>query len=323
MITIRDINKFTPQQREQLLEDIEATRGQGSPFERAEMLEIYFSKKPDSPAAYLINNADSLHDAGEPETRAALIAGEISWSWIPCGFPREMQLEALERIANGEYQNAICDEMKGRLEGGEDGDLDDSLHAGFLARDAIRELPMFLDPDNYIKAVEFNWEMLGHPDFPLPDIRIDRLPRAEVVVREGIAESTAYILRTILQNGKDINGFDIREDCTLDHIDPASKGYELSFGNMQPMMRRLNSRKNDRSLADYLDSEVAAGRMTQQRRDDLVELDEARKKDATAFMDWWLTQHQQAYDNRVSANGGDGKYNDTQHPEPLAETQVS
>lgn len=220
-------------------------------------------------------------------------------------------------------QNAICDEMKGRLEGDEDGDLDDSLHAGFLARDAIRELPMFLDPDNYTKAVEFNWEMLGHPDFPLPDIRIDRLPRAEVVVGEGISVPTAYILRTILQNGKDINGFDIREDCTLDHIDPASQGYELSFGNMQPMMRRLNSRKNDRPLADYLDYEVAAGRMTQQRRDDLAELDEARKKDATAFMDWWLTQHQQAYDNRVSANGGDGKYNDTQHPEPLAETQGS
>lgn len=193
----------------------------------------------------------------------------------------------------------------------EDGDLDDSLHAGFLARDAIRELPMFLDPENYIKAVEFNWEMLGHPDFPLPDIRIDRVPRAEVVVGEGIAVSTAYILRTILQNGKDINGFDIREDCTMDHIDPASQGHELSFGNMQPMMRRLNSRKNDRSLADYLDGEVDAGRMTQQRRDDLVELDEARKKDATAFMDWWLTLHQQAYDNRVSANGGDGKYSDT------------
>ena len=139
-----------------------------------------------------------------------------------------------------------------------------------------------------------------------PDIRIDRLPRAEVVVRVGIAESTAYVLRVILQNGKDINGLDIREDCTLDHIDPACEGNELTFGNMHPMIKRLNSRKKDRPLADYLDGEVKAGRMTSRRRDDLVELDEARKKDPTGFMDWWLRQHQNAYDN---ANGGDGKSN--------------
>ena len=315
MITVKDLK--TPEARQPFLAEYLKLPREDSQDARARVLDLYSSSRKDSPACYVVTNLDLLAPNGKPdvpEVWSALENCEIHFSDTPGGLPREQQLEWLRLVTEekmGQQRALMLCRAEFQDEDGDETEEAGGEELGFLNRDARRELPAFLAPDDYRKAVEFNWEMLGHPDYPLPDIRIDRLPRAEVVVRVGIAESTAYVLRVILQNGKDINGFDIREDCTLDHIDPACEGNELTFGNMHPMIKRLNSRKKDRPLADYLDGEVETGRMTSERRDALVELDEARKKNPTAFMDWWLLQHQNDYDN---ANGGDGKSSDTQHP---------
>ena len=308
MITVKDLK--TPEARQSFLAEYLKLPREDSVDARARVLDLYSSRKEGSPACYVVKNLDLLAPNGKPdvpEVWSALENCEINFSHTPGGLPREQQLEWLRLVTEEKMgQEAAFKLCRAEFQD-EDGDETGEAggeELGFLNRDARRELPAFLAPDDYRKACEFNWEMLGHPDYPLPDIRIDRLPRAEVVVRVGIAESTAYVLRVILQNGKDINGLDIREDCTLDHIDPACEGNELTFGNMHPMIKRLNSRKKDRPLADYLDGEVEAGRMTSECRNALVELDEARKKNPTAFMDWWLLQHQNAYDN---ANGGGDK----------------
>ena len=315
MITVKDLK--TPEARQPFLAEYLKLSREDSLDARTRLLDLYSSRKEGSLACYVVANLDLLAPDGKPdvpEVWSALENCEINFSNTPGGLPREQQLEWLRLVTEekmgqqeasrqcwAEFQDEYGDET---AEAG--GEELVSLH-----RDARKELPAFLAPDDYRKAAEFDWEMLGHPGYPLPDIRIDRLPRAEVVIRAGIAVSTAFVLRVILQNGEDINGFDIRDDHTLDHIDPASEGNELTFGNMHPMIGRFNSRKKDRPLADFLDGEVETGRMTSERRDALVELDEARKKNPTAFMDWWLRQHQNAYDN---ANGGDGRSNDTQHP---------
>ena len=315
MITVKDLK--TPEARQPFLAEYLKLPREDSLAARTRVLDLYSSRKEGSLACYVVVNLDLLAPNGKPdvpEVWSALENCEINFGDTPGGLPREHQIEWLRLVTEEKMGQQTASRQCWAEFQDEDGDETAEAgneELGFLNRDARRELLAFLAPDDYRKAVEFDWEMLVHPDYPLPDIRIDRLPRAEVVVRAGIAESTAYVLRVILQNGKDINGFDIREDCTLDHIDPASEGNELTFGNMHPMIRRLNSRKNDRPLADYLDGEVKAGRMTSRRRDDLVELDEARKKNPTGFMDWWLRQHQNAYDN---ANRGDGKSNDAQHP---------
>ena len=307
MITVKDLK--TPEARQLFLAEYLKLPREDSLDARARALDLY-SSRSGSPALYVVYNLDLLAPNGKPdvpEVWSALENCEINFSHTPGGLPREQQIEWLRLVTEEKMgQQTAFRQFWAEFQ---DEDDDETTEAGgeelvSLHRDAKKELPAYLAPDDYRKACEFNWHMLGHPDYPLPDIRIDRLPRAEVVVRVGIAVSTAYVLRVILQNGKDINGFDIREDCTLDHIDPASEGNELTFGNMHPMIRGFNSRKKDRPLADFLDGEVEAGRMTSERRDALVELDEARKKDPTAFMDWWLLQHQNDYDN---ANGGDGK----------------
>ena len=309
MITVKDLE--TPEARQSFLAEYLKLSREDSLDARTRVLGLYSSRKEGSPACYVVNNLDLLASNGKPdvpEVWSALENCEISFSHTPGGLPREQQLEWLRLVT----EEKMGQQTASRLCWAEFQDEDDeTVEAGgeelvSLHRDAKKELPAYLAPDDYRKACEFNWHMLGHPDYPLPDIRIDRLPRAEVVIRVSIAVSTAFVLRVILQNGKDINGFDIRDDHTLDHIDPASEGNELTFGNMHPMIRGFNSRKKDRPLADYLDGEVEAGRMTSQRRDALVELDEARKKNPTGFMDWWLLQHQNAHDN---ANGGGGKSN--------------
>lgn len=315
MITVKDLKE--PEARRPFLAEYLKLPREDSLDARTIVLDLY-SSRTGRPACYVVNNLDLLAPNGKPdvpEVWSALENCEINFSHTPGGLPREQQLEWLRLVTEEKmWQQTAMRQCWAEFQD-EDGDETTEAEGeelGSLHRDARRELPEFLGPDDYRKATEFNWHMLGHPDYPLPDIRIDRLPRAEVVIRVGIAVSTAFVLRVILQNGKDINGFDIRDDHTLDHIDPACEGNELTFGNMHPMIRGFNSRKNDRPLADYLDGEVEAARMTSRRRNALVELDEARKKNPTGFMDWWLLQHQNAYDN---ANGGDGKSNDTQHPE--------
>ena len=318
MITVKDLK--TPEARQPFLAEYLKLPREDSLDARARVLGLY-SSRSGRPACYVVNNLDLLASNGKPdvpEVWSALENCEISFSHIPGGLPREQQIEWLRLVTEEKIGQETALRLCWAEFQDEDGDetAEETAEAGgeelsCLHWDARRELPAFLAPDDYRKACEFNWHMLGHPDYPLPDIRIDRLPRAEVVIGVDIAVSTAFVLRVILQNGKDISGFDIRDDHTLDHIDPASEGNELTFGNMHPMIGRFNSRKKDRPLADFLDGEVKTGRMTSERRDALVELDEARKKNPTGFMDWWLRQHQNAYDN---ANGGDGKSNDTQHP---------
>lgn len=310
MITVKDLK--TPEARRLFLAEYLKLPREDSLDARTIALDLYTSKG--RPARYVVNNLDLLAPNGKPEVPevwSALENCEINFSHTPGGLPREQQLEWLRLVTEEKMgQETALRQCRAEFQ---DEDGDETAEAGgeelgYLHRDARRELPAFLAPDDYRKAADFNWDMLGHPDYPLPDIRIDRLPRAEVVIRVGIAVSTAFVLRVILQNGKDINGFDIRDDHTFDHIDPACEGNELTFGNMHPMIRGFNSRKKDRPLADYLDGEVEAGRMTPSRRDALLGLDEVRKKNPTEFMDWWLLQHQNAYDN---ANGGDGKSNDS------------
>lgn len=313
-ITVKDLK--TPEARQPFLAEYLKLPREDSVDARARALGLY-SSRSGRPACYVVKNLDLLALSGKPdvpEVWDALENCEIKFSHVPGGLPREQQLEWLRLVTEEKIGQETA--LRQCLAEFQDEDGDEPADAGgeelsYLHWDARRELPAFLAPDDYRKACEFNWNMLGHPDYPLPAIRIDKLPRAEDVIGVNIAVSTAFLLRVILQNGKDINGFDIRDDHTLDHIDPASEGNELTFGNMHPMIRGFNSSKKDRPLADFLDGEVKAGRMTSQRRDDLVELDEARKKNPTGFMDWWLRLHQNAYDN---ANGGDGKSNDAQHP---------
>ena len=238
MITVEDLK--TPEARRPFLVEYLKLPREDSLDARTIALDLYTSKG--RPARYVVNNLDLLAPNGKPEVPevwSALENCEINFSHTPGGLPREQQLEWLRLVTEEKMGQQTASRLCWAEFQDEDGDETaeaEGEELGFLHKDARRELPAFLAPDDYRKAAEFNWEMLGHPDYPLPDIRIDRLPRAEVVIRVGIAVSTAFVLRVILQNGKDINGFDIRDDHTFDHIDPASEGNELTFGNTHPMI---------------------------------------------------------------------------------------
>lgn len=304
MITVKDLS--TPEERGPFMDAVLLSQGQGSESERAKTLGIY-SGKTGNPANYVISNLDALAPNGTPEVQEvwdAVRSCETTLSWLPGGLPREMQLEWLSRRRDGEGQSTLNEELWARFQS----DEEEGGDASVLQSRTISELLAFYPKEDVRRIAEFDWEMAGHPDHPIPIVLPDRLPMADIVLGEGIGRQTAWILLYMLQGGFDMGGWRIQWwGFDMDHIDPAVEGHELTLGNTQLLRKHDNASKGATPLPDFLDWQALEGRMTSERRDGLVKLYEARKADPTGFMDWWL----RAEKTKRDVVGVEGRHNDT------------
>lgn len=294
MITIHDLK--VPEKRKQFMDAYLADPKKGTLSDRTRQMGIFSSRTPDSPADYIVSNLDALAPDGSPtvpEVWQAVEACEVGLSWTPGSLPAEMQLGWLRDVRSGMGQERAHVKWANIFKNGEDSEEADGAQSSpsTLEFKTVAELLSFYTPERLSVLEEQPWLMAGHPGFEIEIVLPDRLPLAGVVVGEGLSRTAAWILLYMLQEGVDILGWPITwNGHHIDHIDPASEGYELCFGNAQLLRKYENSRKSDLPLQDYLSMEVERGIITLKFREDIVSLNAERRRDAQVYMDWQIEQ---------------------------------
>ena len=294
MITNHDLK--VPEKRKQFMDAYLADPKEGTLSERTRQMGVFSSRTPGSPATYIVGNLDALAPDGSPavpEVWQAVEACEVGLSWTPGSLPAEMQLGWLRDVRSGMGQERAHVKWATIFKNGEDSEEADGAQSSpsTLEFKIVAELLSFYTPERLSVLEEQPWLMAGHPGFEIEIVLPDRPPLAGVVVGEGLSRTAAWILLYMLQEGADILGWPITwNGHHIDHIDPASEGYELCFGNAQLLRKYENSRKSDLPLQDYLSMEVERGTITPKFRDDIVSLNAERRRDAQAYMDWQIEQ---------------------------------
>ena len=279
-----------------MLDAIEATRGEGSLDDRADALGL----KP-----WRIYNSDKLHDNGCPELVAAVREGEFPLSdldYISNNMTHDDQRALVERARKMGRPLSVAREGFGEPDYESEGS-DGSTGCGLSDR-ALRELPLYwMDSD--CELVEgLNLRLLGHPD---RDVRVPLPTQLPASAYAQPDRQTLWLLLYCLQQGRDIAGFQLSWwSGEMDHIDPSDR--RLTLANIQLISPLLNGSKSRLTQPEFADKLMGMGIVDEVQRDEIVRQHECRLRDPIGFLRWQL---EQARGSLVDSDSGVSKHHTT------------